>query len=260
MIKPTVVKLGGSLLDDPVTRSRALESIAASWSDSNPLVVVHGGGKHVDRMLAKLGIQKQTIEGLRVTDDATLEVVVSALAGVVNKTLVAEFQQLGVSSVGLTGADGETVIANRHAPIGGTDLGHVGVVADVHPELVRTLTAIGLLPLVGSVAIGRDGSLLNVNADSFASSLAVALGASRLVFMTDVEGVEDATGQVIGQLDFGAVEQLLASPFVTGGMKPKLRAVLTALAGGVAEIAIAGPSRHASVLFDGKGGTNLVAA
>jgi acetylglutamate kinase len=78
--------------------------------------------------------------------------------------------------------------------------------------------------------------------------------------MTDVEGVQDATGQVIGQLDFGAVEQLLASPFVTGGMKPKLRAVLTALAGGVAGIAIAGPSRHASVLFDGKGGTNLVAA
>lgn len=256
----TVVKLGGSLLDDPVTRHHALEAIASSWSESQLLVVVHGGGKHVDRMLAQLGIPKQTVDGLRVTDDATLEVVVSALAGVVNKTLVSELHQRGVATVGLTGADGETVIAKRHAPIGGADLGHVGVVADVHPDLVTNVLAIGMLPLVGSVAIGRDGSLLNVNADSFAAAIAVALHAARLVFMTDVEGVHDEKGQVIGQLDFGAVEELLASPFVTGGMKPKLRAVLTALAGGVGEIAIAGPSRHASVLFDGKGGTNLVAA
>jgi acetylglutamate kinase len=256
----TVVKLGGSLLDDATLRGNALAAIAAAWNENHNLVVVHGGGKHVDAMMRKVGLPKQTVGGLRVTDDATLPMVVSVLAGIVNKQLVSELHRLGVSATGISGADGESVMAELHPNVEGTDLGWVGQVTEVNPELIRTLVAVGFLPLVGSIAMHSNGALLNVNADAVAAAVAKALGASRLVFMTDVEGVKDEEGRVIEQLGLDSTARMLFSPAVTGGMRPKLESVLSALQGGVQEVVIAGPDRHATVLVDGKGGTHLVAA
>ena len=256
----TVIKLGGSLLDDAKLRANALKAIAAAWNDSHNLVVVHGGGKNVDAMLKKVGLPKQVVGGLRVTDDATAPIVISVLAGLVNKQLVAELHRNGVASTGICGADGETVIAEFHPPVEGVDLGWVGSVTEVNPELLKTILAVGFLPLVSSIAMHANGALLNVNADAVASAIAAALDADRLIFMTDVEGVKDENGEVIETLDVDSVRALLQSPAVTGGMKPKLAAVLEALEGGVSEVVIAGPDRHATVLQDGKGGTHLVAA
>jgi len=256
----TVVKLGGSLLEDDALRGAALEAIAARFTAGDRIVVVHGGGKRIDAMLQRLGIPKRVEAGLRVTDAPTLDVVVSVLAGLVNKTLVAELRAKGVVAAGLSGADGETLWAEFHPAVGGVDVGYVGRVVFSRRELVDAVLDSGMLPLVASVAVGREGLLLNVNADAAAAALAAGLHAARLVYLTDVEGVLDDEGALLERLDARAARSLLASPAVTGGMKPKLASCVQALGAGVGEVVIAGPSRHATVLMDGRGGTHLVAA
>ncbi|MBK9375762.1 MAG: acetylglutamate kinase [Holophagales bacterium] len=255
-----VVKLGGSLLENRDLRHAALEAVATAWSSGKRSIVVHGGGKRIDAMLAALDIPKKVQGGLRVTDAETLDVVVSILSGLVNKTLVAELRGRGIRAAGLSGADGDTLWAEFHEAIEGVDLGFVGRVVRCDPTLLAAVLGAGFLPLVASVALGREGTLLNVNADSAASALAGALGAKRLVFLTDVEGVKGADGAVIDRIDARAARTLLASPAVTGGMKPKLRAAVEALEAGVSEVVIAGPSMHRAALLEGKGGTHLVAA
>jgi acetylglutamate kinase len=256
----TVVKLGGSLLEDRRLRGAALAAIAARFTAGELLVVVHGGGLRIDRNLKALGIPKKTHQGLRVTDAETLDVVVSALAGVVNKSLVAEMEALGVSAAGISGADGGTLHAEFHPRLGGVDLGFVGRVSSSNPTLVRSIFGGRMLPIVASVALGRDGTLLNVNADEAASALAVSLQARRLVFFTDVEGLLDEEGNLVERIGPAQARALLQSEAVKGGMRPKLNACLSALAAGVREVVIAGPNRHASVLSNGMGGTILVAA
>lgn len=245
-----VIKLGGSLLDDPIRRAAALAGIATAWKNGQPIVVVHGGGKHVDAALAKLGIAKKTHAGLRVTDAATLEVVVSVLAGTVNKSLVAELSAIGVRAAGISGADAATLVAEPHPAIDGVELGHVGRVSSSDPALIHSMLAGGILPVVSSVAIGHSGSLLNVNADSAACAIAAALGASSLQFITDVAGLLDRDGNLVPSLTAESLEDFLASDVVSGGMRPKLQAALGALTAGVATIAIGTE----------KGGTRLVAA
>jgi len=244
-----VIKLGGSLLDDASRRAAALQKIVSRWNAGEELVLVHGGGKHIDAALAKLGIAKRTHAGLRITDDETLDVVVSVLGGTVNKMLVSELTQLGVRVAGISGCDGATLIAEKHADIDGIDLGHVGHVIGSNRMLVRGLLTTGTMPVISSIAIGEDGALFNVNADTAATAIAVAHGAKELLFLTDVAGLLDETGTVVPHLTTVGVEAMLSSAAVSGGMKPKLQAALTALTSGVRAISIGE-----------EGGTTLVAA
>jgi acetylglutamate kinase len=246
----TVIKLGGSLLDDATRRQQALATIVAAWHRGENVVLIHGGGKHIDAMLAKVGIPKRTHAGLRITDDATLEIVVAVLAGTVNKSLVAELTGLGVRAAGLSGADAGTLVAERHPPIDGVDLGNVGRITGSNRMLVRSMLVSGILPVISSVAQGPDGTLLNVNADSAAAALAISLNARTLQFITDVAGVFDHAGNVVPLLHASAVEEWIACDVVSGGMRPKLEAALGALRNGVASIAIG----------EGQGATRLVAA
>ena len=242
-----VIKLGGSLLDDKQRRSDALAEIAASWKNGEQIVLIHGGGKHIDARLAQLGIAKKTHAGLRITDDQTLDVVVSVLGGTVNKMLVAELTALGVRCAGFSGADASTLVAKKHPAIDGVELGHVGKVTKSSPLLLQSLLGAGILPVVSSVAQGPNGTLLNVNADTAATAIAQGLGAVSLHFITDVAGLLDAHGNVIARLTAREAKAFLASDVVSGGMKPKLEAALKALSAGVSTIAIGG-------------GTELVAA
>jgi acetylglutamate kinase len=242
-----VIKLGGSLLDDTQRREATLRSIAAAWASGEEVVLVHGGGKHIDAALALRGIPKKTYAGLRVTDDETLEVVVSVLAGVVNKSLVAELTAIGVRAAGISGADAGTIFATRHEPINGVDLGHVGRVAASDKTLIQAMLNAGILPVISSVAQGPNGTLLNVNADTAACAIAQSLGAASLEFITDVAGLLDSAGNVVPKLTIRDAQSYLASDIVSGGMKPKLEAALHALASGVGSIHIGG-------------GTQLVAA
>ncbi len=245
----TIIKLGGSLLDDVDRRAAALRTIVDRWNSGERVVLVHGGGKHVDAALAKVGIPKRTHAGLRITDDATLAIVVSVLSGSVNKMLVAELTALGVRCAGISGCDGATLVAERHAPIDGVDLGHVGHVTGSNRMLVRALLTSGILPVISTVAQGPNGTLLNVNADSGAAAIAVAHGAAMLHFITDVPGLLDAGGNVVPRLTAKDAHAMVASGVVSGGMRPKLQAALTALEAGVGAISIGE-----------EGGTNLVAA
>ena len=244
-----VIKLGGSLLDDPLRRARALSLIVSRWNAGEDIVLVHGGGKHIDAALAKAGIAKKTYAGLRITDDATLQIVVSVLGGQVNKMLVAELSAMGVRAAGISGCDGGTLVAERHEAIDGVDLGNVGRVTGGSGLLVKAMLNYGVMPVVSTIALGPNGSLLNVNADAGAAAVAVALGASTLHFITDVPGLLDDDGHVVPHLDAKGVETMLGSPVVTGGMKPKLQAALGALQAGIGKISIGE-----------EGGTTLVAA
>ncbi len=244
-----VIKLGGSLLDDATRRKAALREIVAAWNRGEKITLIHGGGKHIDAMMARLGIPKRTHAGLRITDDETLQIVVAVLGGIVNKMLVAELTALGVTAAGISGSDGGTLIAERHPPIDGVELFNVGRVVASKSLLVDAMLAAGILPVVSSIAQGPNGTLLNVNADSAASALAVGLKAHTLQFITDVAGLLDANGNVVRVLHPHVAEQFLASDVVSGGMRPKLEAALIALRAGVRSIAIGE-----------KGGTSLVAA
>jgi acetylglutamate kinase len=235
-----IIKLGGSLLDDATRRAHALSEIANAWHEGEELVLVHGGGKHIDAMLAKLGIAKRTHAGLRITDAATLDVVVAVLGGIVNKLIVGELTALGIRAAGISGSDGATLVATLHPPIDGVDLGHVGKVVDSNPTLVRAMLNYGILPVVSSIAMSKHGALLNVNADSAASALAAALKAKSLSFLTDVDGLLDEEGNVVESLTPHHAHALVASGVVHGGMLPKLNAALRAIGDGVQTVEIGG--------------------
>lgn len=256
----TVVKLGGSLLEDSILRGRALQAIASRLAAGEKLLIVHGGGKRIDAGLAALGIPRCVRGGLRVTDRRTLEVVVAELCGTVNKLLVAELGARGVRCAGISGADAGTLRAELHPPVHGTDLGFVGRILGVDPALPAALLRAGFLPVIAPVALGPGQTLLNVNADAAAAALAGALSARRLVFLTDVPGLLDGDGRLVERLGAAEAARLTDTASVAGGMRPKLLACVAALEAGVAKVLIAGPDRHETVLSDGKGGTCLVAA
>ncbi|HKB69270.1 MAG TPA: acetylglutamate kinase [Thermoanaerobaculia bacterium] len=257
---PWVVKLGGSLLENEGRRRRALAAIARAWNEGTPLVVVHGGGRKIDEHLAALGLTRSVHRGLRVTGPATLEAVVAVLAGIVNKSLVEELRGLGISAAGISGVDGATIVAERHPPLDGVELGRVGTAPHARPDVLTVLLSAGLLPVLAPIAAGRDGGILNLNADAAAAAVACSLASPRLVFFTDVEGVRDGAGRTLSRLSAAAARELIESGAASGGMRPKLAAALAALADGVGEIVIAGPDRHADVLDGRHGGTSLVAA
>lgn len=236
-----VLKLGGELLEDAGRLQIVTAAIAAA---TMPLVVVHGGGKEIDVALAAAGVRKEQVDGLRLTDAATLDVVVSVLAGSVNTRLVAALSAAGVRAVGLTGADGRCGLADLAPPHQSTDgrtvdLGLVGVPsprADV--SLVRNLAGTGFVPIVACIGVDPSGRLLNVNADTFAGHLAALLGAHRLVIAGATPGVLDSDGGTISVLESSAIAGFIARGTATAGMIAKLRACERALHSGVADVAI----------------------
>lgn len=254
-----VVKLGGSLLEDDRSRAAVVAAIAGRCAERGGLILVHGGGKHIDAALAARGIPKRTHEGLRITDRETLPVVVSAL-GDVNRRLVDELARHGVVAEGFCGAGERPLRAEFHPAAGTVDLGFVGRVRSVDTGRLEASLAAGRLPVLASIAAGPQDVPLNVNADAAAAAVAAALGCRRLIFLTDVEGIADEAGRVVSRLDPSAAGRLLEGSAVSGGMRPKLSAGLAAVGAGVREVVIAGPGRQEAALAGGAGGTSLVAA
>ena len=237
----TVLKLGGELLEEPA-RMRELAAAMARAAAVAPLVVVHGGGREIDAALKRAGIGKRQVEGVRVTDEATLGVVVEVLAGAINTRLVAAINAAGGQAIGLTGADASVVIvdaAPAHAGVDGslTDLGYVGrPIASGPPRLLTDLVSDGYLPVVASIGMSVDGALYNVNADAMAAHVAARLRAGRLVIAGATPGVLDEHGRTIRHLDRAAAGALIESGTASAGMVAKLRACQEALGNGVAEV------------------------
>jgi acetylglutamate kinase len=253
-----VVKIGGAALEDEVLRARFCEDlILLDWVGIH-VVVVHGGGKQINAMLDRVGIVPKFADGLRVTDAATLEVVEMVLAGSMTQGLVRLVNHKGGAAVGLSGADGGLARAQITQPA----LGRVGDVVSIDRTVIDRLIA-DFIPVIAPLATGEDGGPLNVNADVFAARLAQALGAEKLVMLTDTAGVLDAQGALIPTLDVRTARELIASSVITGGMIPKVEHALAALAGGVGKVhVIDGRLEHALLLeiFTREGvGTQMIA-
>ena len=237
-----VVKIGGSTLGSGDT---ALDDLVELQRRGMRPVVVHGGGKIISEWLERQGIRPRFVRGLRVTDDRTLDVVVAVLTGLVNKSLVGGIQALGGGAVGLSGVDGGTLRAEARSP----ELGHVGTVTAVDPSAIAEVCSAGRIPVVAPVALGAAPGagpvMLNVNADLAAGEIAAALGAARLVMLTDVAGVLDSSRRLIPRLTERQARGLMDSRIVAGGMIPKIEACLTALGSGSAARIVDGRRPHA---------------
>jgi acetylglutamate kinase len=248
-----VIKYGGHAMTDEDLRAAFTQDLVfLRYAGLRP-VVVHGGGPQVTEHLDRLGIESTFTAGLRVTTPETIDVVRMVLAGKVNKDIVGLVNRHGPFAVGLSGEDANLFTAERKAAIVDgepVDIGLVGDIVATDPGAVRTLLADGRIPVVSSVARGADGTVYNVNADTAAAALAVALGAAKLVVLTDVEGLYrdwPASAEVIGQLDAAELEKLL--PTLSAGMIPKMEACLTAVRGGVPRAHVLdGRLRHAILL------------
>ncbi len=241
-----VVKIGGAALDEKDLLHKCAQSVSEMAREGHKVVVVHGGGAALTRVLKQLGKTSEFVNGLRITDAETRDVALMVLAGRINKKLVAALNSLGQPAVGLCGGDGASFRARKKVS-NGTDLGFVGEICSVDARWIEAIWQNGGIPVVSSLALGSDGEYYNVNADQMAAACAVACHADALVFLTDVAGVKGADGAVIRWLDLKTVVQLERAAVIGGGMLPKLEACQQALRSGVGRVRIL-PAAHSEVL------------
>ncbi len=243
-LSPRVVKVGGSVLSDEAWLAEFAAQVRAA---SSPLVVVHGGGPEINLLAARLGVEFTWVDGRRATSPEVLDAAQMVLSGRINKRVVSALLDAGVDAVGLSGVDGGLVTARVRA--GGT-LGLVGELSAVRPAPARALLEAGLTPVISPISRGEAGGTLNVNADEVATGVAVALGASELLYLTDVAAGRDGDAE-LAAITAAQAGALVAGGRATGGMAVKLEAAQAALAGGVPCVRI-GPL---SVLTDPQAGT-----
>jgi acetylglutamate kinase len=245
-----VVKYGGHAMEGGVSEQFAQDIVLMKQTGIHP-VVVHGGGPQIGAMLKKLAIPSSFVDGLRVTDAAAIEVVEMVLTGAINKQIVSGINAAGGRAVGLSGKDGNLVIARKlermklnpvtlkSEPV---DLGFVGEPDAVNPEVLRTIIGSDLIPVIAPIGAGRKGETFNINADTVAGAVAGAMSAARLLLLTDVEGVLDRDGKLIQRLSVAEARALIADGTISGGMIPKIETAIDAVEAGV----------HAAVILDGR--------
>jgi acetylglutamate kinase len=230
-----LVKIGGAQLEQDAARATFASAVAEARAAGHELILVHGGGDQIKALAERLNLDTHKVDGLRVTDEATAEVVLAVLGGTVNRRLVASLDQAGQRAVGLTGADGGLFQVERHTP-GGRDLGYVGQVCAVDTTVVEALLAAGVLPVIASVAPlaadrpGPRDQFYNVNADAAAGPLSAAFQVDAVLFLTDVPAVLGAEGEPLASLDPNQAANLRAQRVLSGGMLPKLEAAFAAAA------------------------------
>jgi len=237
-----VVKVGGNAIGGRKEET-LLDLVLLRYVGMQP-VLVHGGGPEITAMSERLGLEARFRNGLRVTDAATMDVVKMVLTGKVNPELVASINRLGGQAVGMSGEDGPCIVAEELDP----ELGLVGRVVQVNPEPITAMIERSYIPVVASVGLGYDGNAYNINADTVAAEVAIALGAAKLILMTDVPGVLDGDQRVLSELTRSAAERLIAAGQVSGGMIPKLEACLRSLDGVPSAHIIDGRTPHSLLL------------
>lgn len=225
--QPIVIKLGGALLDEPAANASFFQALAEFIQHNPNVVLVHGGGKTVDRHLEALGHKSEKREGIRITPPEQMREIAGVLAGHMNARLVGLLRARGVNAVGLTLADGATTTARTTRKFA-FDAGRVGEITGGDARLVQTLLRDGYTPIFSSIGMDCAGELLNINADEAAAAIARLVSARQLVLLTDVAGVQDNQGNSIATLDRAGVERLTQSGAITGGMLAKVRAALEA--------------------------------
>jgi acetylglutamate kinase len=225
-----VIKYGGAAMEEAsLKREFAKDIVLLKYVGINP-IIVHGGGPQIEKLLTRLKIPTRFVEGLRVTDEQTLEVVEMVLSGSINKEIVNQINQMGGQALGLSGKDGRLLTAKK---VEGKDIGFVGEVVDVNTAMIREICKASLIPVIAPIASGADGHSYNINADSVAGSIAKALRADKLILLTDVPGVLDEKLKPISVLSKGEITGFIGNKTIRGGMIPKVRCCLDAIEGGV---------------------------
>jgi acetylglutamate kinase len=268
--KTVVIKYGGHAMQSRELReSFAQDVVLLDLVGINP-IVVHGGGPQISELIGKLGLKSRFVRGMRVTDSATMDAAEMVLAKI-NKEVVALISRQGGAAVGLSGKDGDLIVSRKMRMLlrdssgrrSRVDIGLVGEVAQVNPQILRTLENDNFIPVVAPIGVGRDGQTYNINADIAAAEIAAALKAEKLILLSDVEGVKDREGRLISTLDASEARRLIARGTIQEGMIPKVECCIDALAKGVAKTHILdGRVRHAVLLeiFTRAGiGTEVVA-
>jgi len=259
--KTVVIKYGGhAMVDENLKKQFALDVILMKHIGINP-VIVHGGGPQINRLLDRLEIKPCYVQGMRVTDGETMSVVEMVLVGKVNKEIVGNINHCGGRAVGLSGRDGDLIFAEKmcvskkndaalkDAPPELIDLGRVGQVTAVNPEILQALEKNDFIPVIAPVGVGEDGQAFNINADLVAAAIAGELKATKLVLLTDVAGVQDGEGTLFKSLKQDDIEELIEQKTIGGGMIPKVRCCADALSRGVAKTHIIdGRIEHAILL------------
>ena len=258
--KTVVIKYGGhAMVDSELKRSFALDVILMKYIGINP-VIVHGGGPQINRFLEKMQITSSYVQGMRVTDGETMDVVEMVLVGKVNKEIVGLINHCGGKAVGLSGRDGDLVQASKMKvkvkaddptrPPELIDLGRVGQVTRVNADILKTLDARDFIPVIAPVGVGEDGQAYNINADLVAGAIASELKAVKMILLTDVEGVKDQAGKLLSTIRRDEVEGLIDAGVITGGMIPKVRCCTKALESGVEKTHIVDGRREHAILLE----------
>ncbi len=227
-----VIKYGGAAMEEESLKKEFAKDVALlKYVGINP-VVVHGGGPMIGRLLKDLQIPTRFVDGLRVTDEKTLQVAEMVLSGSVNKEIVKNINDMGGKAIGLSGKDGRLLVARQ---VEGKDIGLVGEIVSVDVAIIKDISRHGYIPVIAPIADGVDGKAYNINADTAAGSIAAALSAEKFILLTDVAGVLDADGKLISSLKLSGIEGLIGKGVVTGGMIPKVTCCTDALKAGVRE-------------------------
>jgi acetylglutamate kinase len=242
--KTIVVKYGGNAMTDDALKQGFARDVVLLRLVGIHVVVVHGGGPQIEDLLSRVGKKGEFIQGMRVTDAETMDIVEMVLAGKVNKEIVELINHAGGKAVGLTGQDGglirarKMMIPSQDLPDQALDIGMVGEIESVDPEIVRSLLGTGFTPVIAPIGSGRDGETYNINADLVAGKIAEILKAEKLVLMTNTPGVLDKSGQLITGLSAKEIDQLFADGTLSGGMLPKISSALDAAKSGVQSVHI----------------------
>ncbi len=244
--KTIVIKYGGNaMVREDLKKSFAEDITLLKYIGINP-VVVHGGGPQIGEVMNKMGLESKFYRGMRVTDDATMDVVEMVLMGKVNKEIVNLINRAGGKAVGLSGKDGNMIFARKITfveekeglPPEIIDIGKVGEVTEFNPEILQLLDKSRFIPVIAPIGVDREGNTYNLNADVVASEVAMGLKAEKLIFLTDIEGVKDEKGDLIKSISAGDVDRLIADGVISGGMIPKIEWSKRAVENGVGKVHI----------------------
>lgn len=239
--KFVVVKYGGNAMNNPAIIKTILQDVAALKTVGVYPIVVHGGGPEINAMLERVGKKSTFVGGLRVTDGETMEIVQMILCGKVNKNVTAQLGAMGVKAVGLSGKDGGLIRVKKKPPVGGVDYGYVGEIVEVNGDMLRNLCLEDYIPVIASIGADENGESYNINADTAACEIGAAVGAEKLLFLTDIDGIRrDAADEdtLIPEVRIGDVDKMIADGTISGGMIPKVQGCVTAVKKGIKHVNI----------------------
>lgn len=255
-----VVKIGGNVAENEKGLHSFCEEVALCSQVGIRVVMIHGGGKQASDLSEKLGIEPKIVSGRRVTDDRTLDVVKMTFAGMINTEILSSLRKSGVEGVGISGVDGGLISARRRPPTevvdsetGETkmvDFGHVGDIESIDVKVLRTLLEGDFIPVIASLGADDEGNILNINADTVASRICEALGAEKLVLVSDVDGILGRDGKLVNRVTVPEVRAMIESGVITGGMVPKAQAILNVLEGSVHSVHIINGTKPSSLLTE----------